>query len=83
MSTNEYVVQPTTKKDTYSIHKFVNDEDIPEITYTVYRDHNAKLKCNCPSGEHRGYCKHTTMVAEYRRQERKDPNAVLTSSFEG
>lgn len=34
----------------------------PIEVYRVETGKNDKMKCNCASGSHRGYCKHTDMV---------------------
>jgi len=66
--TKDYVIRLTAMGNAYEIHKF-DGGDMPEVTYTVSRDHSGKLKCNCPSGKYRGYCKHTSMVSEFRKSD--------------
>lgn len=53
----------------YRVHKFFEGEDKPEQTYTVISK-NGKVKCSCPSGIYRGYCKHTNMVKKYQELEK-------------
>jgi hypothetical protein len=74
----EYTIQ-SIKEGKYSVHKW-DGGDMPITSYTV-TTYNG-LKCNCPSGKYRHYCKHTEFVKDFRRRERQsEPIESLMKVF--
>jgi len=67
---SEYSIQPSGKPDNrYLVHKWEDSgDDAPAVTYIVWI-REGKSSCSCASGIHRGRCKHTTMVSEYKALE--------------
>lgn len=77
-----YIVQPQENKGTYNVHKFEDEfDEIPVVTYIVTVDRNSKLRCNCPSGRYRGYCKHLNYVREYRKIEEHIKDDIYLIEF--
>jgi hypothetical protein len=46
----------------WTVSKWKEDALVPREVYKVEKDKRGKMKCTCPSGICRGYCKHTEMV---------------------
>jgi hypothetical protein len=41
---------------------------LPVAVYRVEIVASGRSKCNCASGSHRGYCKHTDLVKDWRKR---------------
>jgi len=76
---NEYTVKPK-DSDIYDVFKFEEGCDVPIGFYTVVARGNG-LTCNCMSGSYRGYCKHSSMVKEYRKKERAGSSIEQLAMF--
>ena len=54
----------------YLIAKWEGGEE-PSRVYEVNETEKGSLRCSCPSGQYRGWCKHQGMVREYQRGEER------------